>query len=516
MEVVKGSSSTLYGGGAISGLVNLISKTPEEEPELSFMLNTTSALGLDLSGFYANKTNKVGTTVFASYNLGTPYDPANIGLTAIPEFNRLTFNPKLFWYLNQKTTLRFGMNTIWENRLGGNIDYAKGDNVVNPYFESNETQRISTQFQLNSDLTEHSRFEIKNSFNFYDRSIQIPEFSCTGYQRSSFSEFNFLTTTKKGVEWILGANLWTEYFNDTGNNQVLALDQSYQIVGLFAQNLWKLDKSVSLETGLRTDFHSDYGTVILLRTSLLYQPTSALTMRLGGGLGYKTPSVFTEDAERRQFVDVLPINTSDTDLERSLGGNFDLNYRWNPFSGVSMSINTLLFYTKINAPMTLILGNNGFYSFQQNGGYVDTQGIEVNLKIKYGDFKLFTGYTKADVKQYENGLVSNFPLVAKHRLNNVLMLEKEENLWVGLEAYYYSPQQLSNGDVGQSFWIVGLMSEKKLGDKFSVFLNFENFLDTRQTRFGAIYSGNITSPQFLDIYAPVDGFVVNGGFKLKL
>jgi len=516
VEVVKGSSSTLYGGGAISGLVNLISKTPEEEPELSFMLNTTSALGLDLSGFYTNKTNKVGTTVFASYNLGTPYDPANIGLTAIPEFNRLTFNPKLFWYLNQKTTLRFGMNTIWENRLGGNIDYAKGDNVVNPYFESNETQRISTQFQLNSDLTENSRLEIKNSFNFYDRSIQIPEFSFTGYQRSSFSEFNFLTTTKKGVEWILGVNLWTEYFNDTGNNEVLGLDQSYQIVGLFAQNLWKLDKSVSIETGLRTDFHSDYGTVILPRTSLLYQPTNVLTIRMGGGLGYKTPTVFTEDAERLQFVNVLPINVSDTDLERSLGGNFDLNFRWNPFSGVSMSINTLLFYTKINDPMSLILSNNGFYSFQQNGGYVDTQGIEVNLKIKYGDFKLFTGYTNADVKQYENGLVSNFPLVAKHRLNNVLMFEEEENLWVGLEAYYYSPQQLSNGDVGQSFWIMGLMSEKKLGDKFSIFLNFENFLDTRQTRFGAIYSGNISNPQFLDIYAPVDGFVVNGGFKLKL
>jgi iron complex outermembrane receptor protein len=480
------------------------------------MLNTTSALGLDLSGFYANKKNKVGTTVFASYNLGTPYDPSNIGLTAIPEFNRLTFNPKLFWYLNQKTTMRFGMNTIWENRLGGDIDYAKGNKVVNPYFESNETQRISTQFQLNSDLTERSRLEIKNSINFYDRSIEIPDFSFTGYQRSSFSEFNFLTTTKKGVEWILGANLWTEYFNDSGNNEVLGLDQSYQIVGLFAQNLWKLDKSVSVETGLRTDFHSDYGTVILPRTSLLYQPTNALTIRIGGGLGYKTPTVFTEDAERLQFVNVLPINTSDTDLERSLGGNFDLNYRWNPFSGVSMSINALLFYTKINDPMSLILSNNGFYSFQQNGGYIDTQGIEVNLKIKYGDFKLFTGYTNADVKQYENGLVSNFPLVAKHRLNNVLMFEEEENLWVGLEAYYYSPQQLSNGDIGQSFWIMGLMSEKKLGDKFSVFLNFENFLDTRQTRFGAIYSGNISNPQFLDIYAPVDGFVVNGGFKIKL
>jgi len=111
---------------------------------------------------------------------------------------------------------------------------------------------------------------------------------------------------------------------------------------------------------------------------------------------------------------------------------------------------------------------------------------------------------------------SDFPLVAKHRLNNVLMYEKEENFWIGLEAYYYSPQELSSGTTSESYWIVGLMSEKKLGEKFSVFLNFENFLDTRQSRFGAIYSGDLSNPQFLDIYAPVDGFVVNGGFKLRL
>ncbi len=31
VEIIKGSSSTLYGGGAIAGLVNLVSKTPEEK-----------------------------------------------------------------------------------------------------------------------------------------------------------------------------------------------------------------------------------------------------------------------------------------------------------------------------------------------------------------------------------------------------------------------------------------------------------------------------------------------------
>jgi iron complex outermembrane receptor protein len=47
-------------------------------------------------------------------------------------------------------------------------------------------------------------------------------------------------------------------------------------------------------------------------------------------------------------------------------------------------------------------------------------------------------------------------------------------------------------------------------------VNFENFLDARQTRFGSIYSGTITNPAFKQIYAPVDGRVINAGIKLKL
>lgn len=516
VEVIKGSSSTLYGGGAIAGLVNLISKTPEDEPELSFMANGTSALGLDLSGFYSEKFNKVGTTVFASYNLGTPYDPADIGLTAIPEFDRFTLNPKLYWYPGEHTELLLGINAIWEDRLGGNMDHVKGESVTDPYFESNETERASTQLGFKHAFNGRNQLEIKNSFSFYDRTIQIPDFTFSGYQRSSFSELNFSTSSEDGVEWVFGANLWTEYFNDTRENQTEALDQAYQIFGLFAQNVWPIDETFSVETGFRTDFHSDYGAMALPRLSVLYEPNSVLTFRLGGGMGYKTPTVFTEEAERVQFRNVLPIDADEADLERSLGFNFDINYKWIPLPGMTLSINTLLFYTKIDDPMTLVPIGNGFYEFQQPSGHVDTRGAEVNLKIKYGDFKLFTGYTHANVKQHENGMVSDFPLVAKHRLNNVLMFEKEENLWVGLEAYYYSPQRLENGETGQSYWILGLMSEKKLGEKFSVFLNFENFLDTRQTRFGAIYTGNISDPQFLDIYAPVDGFVINGGFKIKL
>ncbi len=49
----------------------------------------------------------------------------------------------------------------------------------------------------------------------------------------------------------------------------------------------------------------------------------------------------------------------------------------------------------------------------------------------------------------------------------------------------------------------------------SLFVNFENFTDTRQSRWGAMCTGNIQNPQFAEIYAPTDGFVANAGFRLR-
>ena len=129
VEVIKGSSSTLYGGGAIAGLVNLVSKKPTDERQLNFLLNGTSALGLDVSSFYAQKFKKIGATIYAAYNHGTAYDPSNTGLTAIPKFDRFTLNPKFFVYFNEITTLSAGLNTTIENVLVEILNISKNTEV---------------------------------------------------------------------------------------------------------------------------------------------------------------------------------------------------------------------------------------------------------------------------------------------------------------------------------------------------------------------------------------------------
>lgn len=515
VEVIKGASSTLYGGGAIAGLVNLVSRMPKEERELNFLLNGTSAVGLDISGFYAQKFEKVGSTVFASYNSGNPYDPADIGFTAIPKYRRVTLNPKLFVYASPKTTLNMGFNSTIENRTGGDMQYIEGKgDAIHTYFEKNRTNRFSTQFGVDHQVSDSAVFRLKNSFSYYDRKIEIPDFVFSGIQFSSFTEATY-AIKRKNLEWITGLNLWTEQFRQDKTNMAGMVDYNHTTVGAFVQNSWTASDLFSLETGVRGDYQNEYGFFLLPRLAALFKFNSSLSARLGGGLGYKTPTVFTEDSERLQFRNVLPVDHENTKAEQSVGGNLDFNYRTSITPEMSFSLNTLFFYTRILKPLVLTPVENGFYQFLQPEGYIDTKGIELNAKLTYSDFKLFVGYTLADVNQWMNGVLTAFPLVAKHRLNNVLMYEREEKLKIGLEAYYYSKQKLNDGSTGQAYWICGLMAER-LWEHFSVFVNFENLFDTRQTRFGNIYTGSVSNPVFRDIYAPVDGFVVNGGIKLRL
>lgn len=470
---------------------------------------------MDASGFYSRKSGKIGTTVFASYNSGTPYDPADIGLTAIPEFTRYTINPKVFIYFNDKTTFTLGFNSTIEDRTDGDIEYIEGrGDSVHSYFEKNETTRFSTQAGLDHRIAGGSKISLKNSVSYYDRNVEIPDFKFAGTQISSFSEANYSHTGER-FEWIAGLNLWTDRFTQDRLDTSAVVDYSHITFGAFIQNTWNASEKVSLETGLRVDHQNEYGSFVLPRLALLMNVNPKLTLRLGGGLGYKTPTVFAEDAERLQFRNVLPIDVERTKAEESIGTNFDINYRTVLSRRMSFDINTLLFYTRVNRPIILESTLDEFYEFLQPGGFIDTKGVETNLKLTYEHFKLFIGYTHTDINRHFNGSTEPLPLVARHRLNNVLIYEIHDKLRIGFEAYYFSPQKLNDGSTGRQYWILGLMTEKIWGN-FSLFLNFENFLDTRQTKFGSIFTGSISDPVFNDIYAPIDGFVVNGGWKIRL
>jgi iron complex outermembrane receptor protein len=509
VEVIKGSASTLYGGGAIAGLVNLVSKTPGNERQLNFFANGTTAGGLDLSGFYSERYKNAGVTVFASGNRGAPYDPADIGLTAIPKFERYTINPRVFYY-SKKTTADVGISFITEDRVGGSMKYIKEGTAG--FFEQNNTDRITTQLGITHQLNKKSALHLKGSYSHFNRLLSIPTYRFDALQQSSFFEISYNRDGKRDT-WVGGVNLLTDDLQEKQLTTDPARDYHYTTFGAFVQNTWTIGKELALEAGLRADYLRQFGLEWLPRVSAMYRLSPKLTTRLGGGFGYKSPTIFTEDAERKYFRHILPVDARVTRNERSIGGNWDINYR-TTIGNVSVTLNQLFFYTRLNRPLVMMPGFGDDISFVNSTGHLDTEGMETNVRLIYHDFKLFLGYTYTDANTHF-ATKEWMPLTARHRLNNVLMYEKEDKWKIGAEAYYFSRQQLSDGSFGKPYWIAGLMIEK-IWRQLSVFVNFENITDTRQTRFGTIFTGSIDDPLFRDIYAPLDGFVANAGIKLKL
>ena len=514
VEIIKGSTSTLYGGGAIAGLINLISKTPEEKRDLGLHLNGTSGKGLDVSAFYGQRFKKVGTTIFASYNRNWAYDPSNTGFTAIPQFDRYVFNPKLFLYFSENTQMSVGLNAMFEDRLGGDIEYIKGNgNDTHSYFEKNKTQRHSTQLTFEHKFGEKDRIDFKNSVTYFNRNIGVPTYTFEGTQVSTFSELTYTRTNQK-TEWVAGLNLWTDKFDEKKLTDFQLRDYNQTTMGAFVQNNWEATKLLNLETGLRADYIPDYGAAILPRVSAHFKITDKFSSRLGGGFGYKSPTIFTEDSERLQYQNVLPIDKDNNKLERSYGLNLDFNYVTSIFDGnVTFSINQF-FYTYLDNPLLLQSTKDGLYRLNNISGNTDSKGGETNVKIGYKDFHLYLGYTYTDTRTKENGVKQENILTPKHRLNSILMYEVEDKWKIGLEAYYFSPQKLGDGQKGKQYVVCGFMIEK-IWEMFSLYANFENFTDRRQTRFDTIYTGSISNPVFRDIYAPLDGFVMNAGVKLR-
>lgn len=96
------------------------------------------------------------------------------------------------------------------------------------------------------------------------------------------------------------------------------------------------------------------------------------------------------------------------------------------------------------------------------------------------------------------------------------MWEKEDRFRIGYEVYYTSKQQLASGATTRAYATMGLMGEKKW-ERFSIYINLENFLDVRQSRWQPMNSGTVQNPQFVqEIFAPTDGRVISLGLKLKL
>ncbi len=520
VEIIKGPASTLYGGGAIAGVINLLSRTPGDKPVNDLLFNQSNVGQTNLGYFSSARSKKIGYTFMGSLNRQHAYDVDHDDFTELPKTAEFTINPVLYLYASTKTTLIIGNSFTGARRKGGDVQVVNGHaDAAHVYFEENSTIRNITTVELKKQLAGKDNLDIRQSFSLFDRHIEIPAYHFDGVSYNSFTDVSWVKFLKSHT-LVLGANVVSDRFNEKAGSAG-SRDNSLFSAGLYIQDTWDLSDRYKLESGLRLDgarFSNDLFSkteyFLLPRISLLVKYNDQVTSRIGGGLGYKTPSLFTERTETFQYQGVLQLNGVKS--ERSAGFTADVDIKTRISGDLAVTLNQLFFYTSIGSPLVTRDDGAGDLRFVNMDQPIRSLGFETNARLTWrGNLKLFLGYTYTNAKAAYLAGSPSLPLVPKHRFNSALIYEKRDFIKLGLEAYYTSRQDLYNGTRTSEFWECGFMAEK-LFPKWSVYVNFENFTDTRQSRYGPVVTGTHTDPVFADIWTHTEGFVVNGGIKLKL
>lgn len=523
IEYIKGGASTLYGGGAISGLINLISKEPTTEETL-FHLNASHIGAFDANAFMSKKTGKIGFTLLAQRNTHKTFDADKDGFSDLPQLTKYNFNPKLFFYFSDKTKLSVGATFTNEQRQGGDVSLMKNEAVTSTHFykEINDISRTTTQIKFDQKIDDRQTITLRNSFNFFNRNLSITpsfalgEYQFAGKQLSSFSEVSYSYRKNKNV-LITGLNFYTDDFKETFLQSPVLRNEDYQTLGAFANYTFDIGDKVAIESGLRADYVFNQKWHVLPRVSALFKWTNSLTTRVGGGLGYRNASIFNQEAELLGYKNVLPIDRKNTSAEQSYGGNIDVGYKAPIGEHFTVSFNQMFFYTYLDNPLILqqTSPTSGIYNFINANGYTQSAGAETFFKFAFYDFVLFVGYTYTNATNHFNNAKSDLTLTPKHSLKGDLLYAIPGKWRIGLDYEFKSTQTLSNGRKSKAFWTFGAVVEYTWKN-YTFFGNVENYTNLRQTNFGSLKSSPYNTPQFTEVWAPLDGIVFNYGLKIRL
>jgi outer membrane receptor for ferrienterochelin and colicins len=518
VEIIKGPVSTLYGGGAIAGVVNFISKMPKEKLEADFILNQSNIGQTNIGSYISQKKGKFGFSFLGLVNFQKSYDVDKDDFSEMPKSNNFTINPRVFYYINSTTTLMLGNSFTKGTNTGGDMEVIKGNpNNLHTYFEKNNTIRNSTTLELEKKFTNKSSIKLKQSISIFDRAISIPTYNFSGVNTNSFTDLSFVFFKQKHT-MITGVNLVYDKFKQ---KNISTLNTHSFSSGAYFQDTWDISEKVKIESGLRIDNvtfkNNNYNknqTFVLPRISTLFKISNKITSRIGGGLGYKIPTIFTEQTESMQYQNILAL--ANVKAEQSIGGTADINYKTTLINDLAFSINQMFFYTSISSPLVLQSNNLGNYYFYNAAKPIFSNGFETNLKFIYKeDLKLFVGYTFTNANATYLNTKPFLPLLPKNKLNLTMMYEKEDNFKIGLEGYLTDRQYLYNGNKTASFWEFGFMAQKTF-KKVSLFINFENFTDQRQSNYKRVVNPPNNNPTFDDIWNHTEGRAINGGIKIKL
>ncbi len=451
IEIVKGPASSLYGSEAVGGLINIITKKPQNTPSIFADVFGTSwgEYNTDLSLKLNAGKKAIALTGINYFNFQNRVDNNNDNFTDMTLQNRISVFQK--WNFERKDNRIFSLAAryMFEDRWGGDMRWEKqfrgGDSI---YGESIYTKRW--EVLGNYQFPTKEKFMLSFSYNNHDQNSVYGTTSYIAQQNIGFSQ---LTWDKKSSrnDILVGAALRYTFYDDntpaTASSDTLnqqTQPQKTWLPGLFIQDEISITDKHKVLIGFRYDYNSYHGNIFTPRFAYKWTLNDKNILRLNAGTGYRVVNLFTEDHAALTGARLLEIKN---ELNPEQSYNVNLNYirKFYAKNGTFIGLDASTFYTYFNNRIV------GDYETDPNkiiydnlNGFAESKGISLNIDVAFNNgLKIITGGTLMENTLTEYGITEQQILTENFTgVWAVSYIIKKAKLSIDYTGNVYSPMRL--------------------------------------------------------------------------
>jgi len=402
IEIVKGPASSLYGSEAVGGLINIITKSPQNASRYSVDMFGTSWGEVNTDFGLGTKVGKKADLLLGVnyFNYSNPIDNNNDGFTDLTLQNRFSVFQK--WNFDRKSNKLFSIagRYFYEDRWGGQLNWNKnyrgGDEIYGESIYTNRYEVLGTY-----ELPIKERMFLNFSFTNHDQNSVYGNVPYLAKQSIAFSQ---LTWDKKfgKHDMLFGAALRYTFYND--NTPATENPEKTIMPSLFVQDEIKIDNKNTFLAGARYDYNSKHGSIFTPRIAYRYKSDSDDVIRVNAGTGFRVVNLFTEDHAALSGARDVIIKEN---LKPETSYNLNLSYlkNWYASNGSVFQIEAstwMTYFTNAILPDYETNPNQIIYS-NLNGNAI-SKGVSVNFDmVLENGLKVILGSTFMYVSRTDDG-----------------------------------------------------------------------------------------------------------------
>ena len=487
VEILKGNQSSLYGSGAVGGVINIFSKNANSKDLNNFAVSYGSNNTKNLEASYGAKNNK-HEYYFALNKYLTD------GISAMSD------NSEKDSYKNNNAYANYGYNFSENFKLQTGLRYI--DTSIN--YDEVTSGRADNNISTNNEYLYN--LSLANKVNNFNHKLIYGKY----YIERQVSNFN--NTTKDTYYGERDSiNYLTEYNFDNDNRIITGLENEFDRASFktwTTNNTNKITDSAiysqffdiefrPLEKlygtfGARNDHHEVAGDYQTGRLTLAYKLDNLSKIRSSIGTGIRFGSL----NDYYYDTNVSNKKTLKPEKSESIDFGFDKN-----FPELGLDLNTTVFFTRykdnISNWQTNTDGgrNTDGFVIQNSSGEIRSKGLEIssryklfkdsNLRINYAYINAYDG-EDFDDPNYSGGRIDTRPVRVPDNSLNIKLERQIANLNSAI-SYKFQSDVRDYGNANNSFKDVILPSFQvfnftnsfNLNDSTKIYLNLMNIFDEK-------------------------------------